>query len=84
MNRYSPYYDSDAQIVRMSIDAVGSWVHINYARKLYDALAEHVIDVSLERSWCQLCRTEGHGPYRGRWKHRHEKDCPLYPIEEES
>lgn len=34
MNRYSPYYDPDEQRVTMTIDAEGSWVHVETAEVL--------------------------------------------------
>lgn len=78
MNRYSPYYDPDEQRVRMTIDAEGSWVHVTYADKLWQALALAEVEVALERSWCRVCRTEGRGEYRGRAEHPHERRCLLY------
>lgn len=45
--------------------------------KLRDALALAEIDVSLERSWCRVCCTEGRGEFRGRAVHPHEAGCVL-------
>lgn len=46
--------------------------------RLREALSLAEVEISLERSWCRACRTEGRGAYRGRAEHPHERCCPLY------
>lgn len=47
------------------------------AQNLRRALANQVVDLSAERSWCRICRTECNGAFHGRYTHPHSSTCVL-------
>ncbi len=49
--------------------------------KLRTALELSEVDVSLERTWCRICRTENRSIQRRRDQHPHERRCCLYRQE---
>ena len=46
--------------------------------ELTTTLARVAVDVSAERTWCQLCRTEAMNTGAGRKEHPHDVDCLLW------
>ena len=53
MNRYTPYYDPDEQIVKMSISDTGDWVHVVSHSKVVAGLKKTISNLESEKSEMQ-------------------------------
>ena len=74
--------DSVAKVMNIINESARADHERNQARseavKLRAALVLSAVDVSLERTWCTICRTENHSDSPNRATHIHTKECILH------